>query len=95
MDGVPNYMPWKVRITAVLKKWKICKFANNTVTKPTNKDELEEHEALEARGQRVILYEVEVRFIPHLAEKKTTNYSRPKTKDARWYSKTSYVVSKW
>ena len=37
-----------------------------------DKDELEENEALEARDQRVILYEVKDHLIPHLDEKKTT-----------------------
>ena len=52
LDGVSNYIPWKVRIIVVLKEWKIWRFANNTVTKPTDKDELEEHEALEARPRQ-------------------------------------------
>ena len=50
LDGISNYIPWKVRITAVLKEWKIWSFANTKMTKPTNKDELEEFEALEARA---------------------------------------------
>ena len=50
LDGVSNYMPWKVRITVVLKEWKIWRFAKKTVSKPIDKDELEEHEALEARA---------------------------------------------
>ena len=65
------------------------------MTKPTDKDELEEHEALEDRAQRVILYEVKDHLIPCLAKKKTTSYSRPKMKNARWHSKTSYIVLKW
>ena len=71
LDGVSNYLPWKVRITVELKEWKIWKFANTTITKSTDKDELEEHEMLEARAQRVILDGVKDHLIPHLAEKKT------------------------
>ena len=73
LDGISNYLPWKVRITAVLKEWKIWNFANTKMTKPTDKDDLEEHEALEARAQRVILDGVKDHLIPHLAEKKTAN----------------------
>ena len=42
------------------------------MTKPTDRDELEEFEAVEARAQRVILDGVKDYLIPHLAEKKTT-----------------------
>ena len=71
LDDVFNYLPWKVRIIAVLKELKIWSFTNTKMTKPIDKDELEEFEALEARAQRVILDGVKDRLIPHLAEKKT------------------------
>ena len=44
------------------------------MTKPTHKDELEEHEALESRSQRVILDGIKYDLIPHFAKKKTPNY---------------------
>ena len=73
LDGVSNYLPWKVRITVVLKEWKICSFANTKMTKPTNQDALNEFdfEAFEAKAQRVVLDGVKDHLIPHLAEKKT------------------------
>ena len=71
LDGISNYIPWKVRINVALKEWKIWRFANSKMTKPTNRDELEEFEAFEARGQRVIPDGVKDHLIPHLAEKKT------------------------
>ena len=71
LDGISNYLPWKVRITAVLKEWEIWSFVSTVMTKPTDKDALEEFEALEARAQRVILDGVKDHLIPHLAEKKT------------------------
>ena len=49
LDGISNYILWKVRITAVLKEWKIWSFASTKMTKPTDKDALEEFEALEAK----------------------------------------------
>ena len=69
LDGISNYIPWKVRITAVLKEWKIWSFASTVMMKPTDKDELAEFEALEARAQRVILDGVKDHLIPHLAKK--------------------------
>ena len=51
LDGISNYIPWRVRIIVVLKEWKIWSFANTKMTKPTDKDELEEFEALGARAQ--------------------------------------------
>ena len=46
LDGISNYLLWKVRINVVLKEWKIWNFANTKMTKHTDKDDLEEHEAL-------------------------------------------------
>ena len=41
LDGISNYLPWKVRITFVLKEWKILNFSNTKMTNPTDKDNLE------------------------------------------------------
>ena len=70
LDGISNYLPWKVRITVVLKEWKIWSYANTKMIKPTDQDALDEFDALEARAQRVILDGVKDHFIPHLANKK-------------------------
>ena len=72
LDGVSNYIPWKVRITIVLKELRVWSFINSVMTKPTNKDELEVFEAHEAKAQRIILDWVKDHLIPHLAKKKTT-----------------------
>ena len=74
LDGVSNYLPWKVRMIFVLKEWTIWTFANTKVTKPTNKYELEVHEMLEARDDKVIINGVKDHIILHLVEKKTTKY---------------------
>ena len=50
LDGVSNYNPSKVRITTVLKEWKIWSFVNTKMNKPIDKNELEEFEGLEARA---------------------------------------------
>ena len=64
-DGVYNYIPWTVRIVVVLKELRVCSFINSVMTKPTNKDEIEEFVALEARAQRIILDGVKDQLIPH------------------------------
>ena len=46
LDGVSNYFPYKVRITVVLKEWKIWDVANTKMTNPIDKDELDDFEAL-------------------------------------------------
>ena len=72
LDGVSNYIPWKVRLIVVLKEWKKWSFVNTKMTKPTDRDELEEFESLEAKSERVILDGVKDHLIPHLAKNKTT-----------------------
>ena len=73
LDGISNYLPWKVRITVLLKEWKVWSFTNTVTMKPTDKHELAKDESLESRAQRVILDGVKDHLIPHLVEKKTTN----------------------
>ena len=70
LDGVSNYIPLKVRINGVLKELRVWSFINSVMTKPTDKDELEEFEAHEAKAQRIVLDGVKYHLIPHLAEKK-------------------------
>ena len=71
LDGVSNYIWCKVRIIVVLKELRVWSFINSVMTKPTDKDENVEFEALKARAQRIILDGVKDHLIPHLAEKKT------------------------
>ena len=73
LDGISNYLPWKVRITAFVKDWNIWSFANTVMTKPTDNDALEEFEALEVRAQRVISDGVKDHMTPQLAEKTIAN----------------------
>ena len=65
LDGVSNYIPWKVQIIVVLKELRVWSFINSVMTKPTNKDELEKFEAHEAIAQRIILDGVKDHLIPH------------------------------
>ena len=50
LDGVSNYIPWKVGIIVVLKELRVWRFINSVMTKATDKYELVEFEALEARA---------------------------------------------
>ena len=70
LDGISNYLQWKVRIAAVLKENKISNFVNAVVVSPKNDPiSLDLHEIKEAKVQRILLDGVKDHLIPHLAEK--------------------------
>jgi hypothetical protein len=72
LEGISNYLQWKVRITSVLKENKLWLFANTIVPVPASDPiALDVHEVKEAKTQRIILDGVRDHLIPHLAEKKT------------------------
>jgi hypothetical protein len=74
LEGISNYLQWKVRISSVLKENKLWSFANTIMPVPTsNPIALDVHEVRETKTQRIILDEVRDHLIPHLAEKKTAN----------------------
>jgi hypothetical protein len=73
LDGISNYLQWKVRISNVLKENKIWNYVSFVVVVPTaDLVALDLHEVKEAKDQRIILDGVKDHLIPHLAEKKTT-----------------------
>jgi hypothetical protein len=72
LDGISNYLQWKVRLSAVLKENKIYSYVSSVVAAPAaDPVALDLHEVKEARAQRIILDGVKDHLIPHLAEKKT------------------------
>jgi hypothetical protein len=73
LEGVCNYLQWKVRINSVLKENKLWSFANIIVAVPTDPIAVDVHEVNEAKTRRIILDGVRDHLIPHLAKKKTTN----------------------
>jgi hypothetical protein len=73
LDGISNYLQWKVHLSAVLKENKIYSYVKSIVAAPTiDPVALDLHEVKEAKGQRIIMDGVKDHLIPHLAEKKTT-----------------------
>ena len=73
LDGISNYLQWKVRIAAVLKENKIWNFVNTVVVSPKNDPiSLDLHEIKEAKAQTILLDGAKDHLIPHLAEKSTT-----------------------
>jgi hypothetical protein len=73
LDGISNYLQWKVRMSAILRENKIWSFVSTIVVVPsTDPIALDLHEVKEAKAQRLILDGVKDHLIPHLAEKKTT-----------------------
>ena len=74
LEGISNYLQWKVRINNVLKENKLWSFANTIVHVPASGPiSLDVHEVREAKTQRIILDGVKDHLIPHLAKKKTAN----------------------
>jgi gag-polypeptide of LTR copia-type len=72
LDGISNYLQWKVRLSAVLKENKIYNYVSSVVAAPAaDPVALDLHEVKEAKAQRIILDGVKDHLIPHLAEKKT------------------------
>jgi hypothetical protein len=73
LEGISNYLQWKVRIAVVLRGNKLWAFVSTTVI-VTSSDpiSLDLHEVKEARAQRIILDGVRDHLVPHLAEKLTT-----------------------
>jgi hypothetical protein len=73
LDGISNYLQWKVRMSAILRENKLWSFVSTIVVVPTTDPiALDLHEVKEAKAQRLILDGVKDHLIPHLAEKKTT-----------------------
>jgi hypothetical protein len=73
LDGISNYLQWKIWMLVVLKENKIWNYVSSVVVAPTtNLVALDFHEVKEAKAQRIILDGVKDHLIPHLAEKKTT-----------------------
>ena len=73
LEGVSNYLQWKVRISAVLRENKLWPHVSTVVTVPASDPiALDLYEVKEARVQRIILDGVKDHLIPHLAERPTT-----------------------
>jgi hypothetical protein len=72
LDGISNYLQWKVRMTTIFKENKLWALVTTVVVPPSNDPiALDIHEVKEAKAQRLILDGVKDPLIPHLAEKKT------------------------
>jgi hypothetical protein len=72
LNGISNYLQWKVWMSVVLKENKIWNYVNFGVVAPAaDPIALDLHEVKEARAQRIILDGVKDHLVPHLVEKKT------------------------
>jgi hypothetical protein len=72
LDGISNYLQWKVRLSVVLKENKIYNYVNSVVAAPaTDPVSLDLHETKESKAQSIILDGVKDHLIPHLAKKNT------------------------
>jgi hypothetical protein len=72
LDGISNYLQWKVRMTTIFNENKFWDLFTTVIVPPSNNPiELDIHDFKEAKSQRLILDGVRDPLIPHLAEKKT------------------------
>jgi hypothetical protein len=56
LDGISNYLQWKVKMSAILRENKIWSFVNTIVVAPSaDPIALDLHEVKEAKDQRLIL----------------------------------------
>jgi hypothetical protein len=70
LDGISNYLQWKVCLLVVLKEKKNYSYVNSIVAAPaTDPIDLDLHEVKETKAQRIILDGVKDHLIPHLVEK--------------------------
>ena len=70
LEGVSNYLQWKVWISTVLWENKLWPHVSTVVTVPfSDPITLHLHEMKEARDQRIILDGVKDHLIPHLGKK--------------------------
>jgi hypothetical protein len=73
LDGISNYLQWKVQMSDFLKENKIWNFVSSIVVVPmVDPVALDLHEVKEAKARRIILDGVKDHLIPHLVEKKTS-----------------------
>jgi hypothetical protein len=73
LDGISNYLQWKVWMSDVLKENKIWNYVSSVVMVfATDPIALDLHEVKDIEAQRIILDDVKDILIPHLDEKKTT-----------------------
>ena len=66
LEGVSNYLQWKVQISIVLRENKLWPHVSTVVTVPSSDHiALDLHEVKEARGRRIILDRVKDHLIPY------------------------------
>jgi hypothetical protein len=71
LDGISNYLQWKVWMSVVLKENKIWNYVSYVVVAPTaDLVALDLHEVKETKAQRVILDGVKGHLIPHLLRRR-------------------------
>jgi hypothetical protein len=70
LDGAPNFLSWKERVTLLLKEHDLWEIMEKVVPKLTDATQLAPHEK-DIKSQRVIMDAVKDHLIPHVAEKQS------------------------
>jgi hypothetical protein len=69
LEGVSNFIPWKVRVTLILMENGLWDFANTTMTPLVDPKDLAIHEQKGVKSRRIILDARKDHLIPILSEK--------------------------
>jgi len=72
LEVASNFIPWKARITLLLKENVLWDFTNTVAIPPTDPAELVIHQQKGMKAMRIILDGVKDHLIPHLFEKMST-----------------------
>ena len=72
MDGAPNFLSWKARVTLLLKEHDLWEIVEKVVPVPTDATQKVAHENKDIKAQRLIMATVKDHLIPHVAEKQST-----------------------
>jgi hypothetical protein len=70
LDGASNFLPWKVRITLLMKENDLWDIVKDVV--PSDPQQLATHKKKEVKAKKMILDVVKDHLIPHISEKTTT-----------------------
>ena len=73
LDGMSNYVIWKVRILSILDEYGLKDHAEKVFVVPTDADPLKKYEENQVRAKRLIIDGVKDHVIPHIVGKNTAH----------------------
>lgn len=74
LEGISNYLPWKVRMIALLKENRLWYYVDIVINVPQNNVvALDAYKVKQTKEKRFLLDGVKDALIPHLSEKQRTH----------------------